>query len=228
MDKKIAYKVYQKTISAYNKIAYLFARTRKLSPIWKDLKIIKDYYQKGKKVLDLGCGSGDLIRLIKFEKDDYWGIDASPKLIKLAQLQYPGYRFEVKDYLNFENKRPFDIIYWIAGIHHIPSKELRGEMVKKIYTLLKNKGYLIITSRNIWRRPFYRYLGDNILAKLKGQSQLDWLDAYLPQIKQGEVVAYFYYHFFTQRSLAKLLQQAGFNILQAKKTKRNYIMVAKK
>src|SRR5689334_4564083 len=66
---------------------------------------------EGKRLLDLGCGFGDLLTYLR-ELDvevDYTGYDINPQLIDVARGKFPGARFEVKD-IQSEDFPEFDYI----------------------------------------------------------------------------------------------------------------------
>ena len=57
-----------------------------------------------KKVLDLGCGTGDLYKYLRSKNIvcEYFGYDLNPNVIEMAQKKYPDANFEVKDILEEE------------------------------------------------------------------------------------------------------------------------------
>lgn len=64
-------------------------------------KKTKGYDNKGKRVLDIGCGIGRISKV--FEKADYIGVDFAGNLINYAKKTYPDKRFLVGEFekLNF-------------------------------------------------------------------------------------------------------------------------------
>lgn len=75
---------------------------------------------KGKSVLDVGCGTGDLLRYIPASAD-YYGIDVSPRAIKVARAAWPGREFACTTEL-----RPADVVFGCAVLQcsHIPPEEM--------------------------------------------------------------------------------------------------------
>ncbi|GAG26732.1 unnamed protein product, partial [marine sediment metagenome] len=98
MDEKYAQYLINKTFSDYNAIAQQFSSTRAYN--WKDLGYLKKFCSNGDKVLDLGCGSGRLISLLKEKQIKYTGIDSSSDLIKIAKEKYPNFNFQLGNALN--------------------------------------------------------------------------------------------------------------------------------
>lgn len=73
-------------------------------------------------ILDLGCGTGFFLEILKDYKSELYGADISPVMIKYAQ-QRVGNRVELKvadsENLPWEDSI-FDIIVCILSFHHYP------------------------------------------------------------------------------------------------------------
>lgn len=99
---------------------------------------------KGKKVLMIGCGTGEESTLLKsFGATDITGIDISPESIKLAKETYPDVNFMVGDMheLPFA-AASFDFVYSSLAIHY--SSEPK-RIYQDIYRLLKTGGELLFS-----------------------------------------------------------------------------------
>jgi len=93
----------------------------------------------GKRVLDIGCGEGRLLRMLKSKFDEFFGVDVAPSRIKEAQEKSPHFNLIEAD---ADKKLPFDsgffdTITCIATIEHI--YDIFG-LIKEIYRLLKPGG----------------------------------------------------------------------------------------
>ncbi len=75
--------------------------------------------QKHERILDLGCGSGQLTEAINKLAHEVIGIDKSPEMIADAKKSYPTLHFQVSDAANFEFKQPFDAIFSNATLHWV-------------------------------------------------------------------------------------------------------------
>ena len=75
---------------------------------------------KGKSLLDVGCGAGDLWAHLQARsiRCDYTGVDISPEMIRRCQQRFPGVRFENRNILEWTPDEPFDYVVSI-GIHNI-------------------------------------------------------------------------------------------------------------
>jgi trans-aconitate methyltransferase len=93
-----------------------------------------------KKILDVGCGLGDLYKLIK-EKNietDYTGIDIIADFIRLAKEKYPQARFLKQDIFDI-HKEQFDVVLASGALSFkvTDNNEYYKDMIKKMYELAK-------------------------------------------------------------------------------------------
>ena len=93
------------------------------------------------KILDLGCGSGEMSRF--FEDLDYKGIDLNSKYIEFAKNIYKN-DFEVMNAQNlkFENNT-FDYVVVIGVLHHIDDENC-NIILNEIKRVIKDTGKIII------------------------------------------------------------------------------------
>ncbi|MEO0339651.1 MAG: methyltransferase domain-containing protein [Bacteroidota bacterium] len=75
--------------------------------------------QEQERILDLGCGTGELTHKISQTCPHVVGIDKSPEMIEKAQHEFPGIHFEVGDAANFNFKEKFDAIFSNATLHWV-------------------------------------------------------------------------------------------------------------
>ncbi len=224
MKYKKAKNIINKNKKDWNKIAKKFSNTRKF--LWPELKNLNQYVKKGDKVLDLGCGNGRLFQA--FNKDiNYTGVDLSKELINIAKQKYDSenIKFITTNALNLPfEKDYFDIVFSIAMLHHIPSKNLRNKFLKQVKKVLKPDSLFIVSVWDLWRlKIFIRY---KIWPMIFGwhPKGLDWKDVYIPfKTKNGKVKRY--YHCFTQNELIKLLKKHKFSIKKSYKTKKGNIFL---
>ena len=64
----------------------------------------------GQRVLELGCGRGDLLAAIRPREGHGVGLDLSPEMIRQARARHPGLRFVQGDALDLPVDEPFDFI----------------------------------------------------------------------------------------------------------------------
>lgn len=209
MDRKYAEFLLKKTKEDYNLIADDFSRTR--WNIWAEFSIFKDYIKDGDKVLDVGCGNGRILELLKDKKIDYIGIDISEKLVELAKKKYPQNNFLVADTLNLPfPDNNFDKVFSVAVLHAIPSEEFREKALLELKRVLKPGSILLLTVWDIWCKGIFFLVLKQFFLKLIGKSNLDFGDAFVSWGKKTNR----YYHFFTNRELYKLITKVGFKIIE--------------
>lgn len=120
---------------------------------------------KPKKLLDLGCGNGNVTtRLMQLFPDSHYTLlDASSEMLNLCSEHFKGFKVELiesyfKDY-SFENNC-FDMIVAGFSLHHCDSQE-KQMLFKRIYNSLKKGGIFsysdLMISKN---KPEHLYLLD--------------------------------------------------------------------
>lgn len=75
--------------------------------------------KRGERILDLGCGTGQLTHEIAASGAQVVGIDASPEMIAAARKNFPQLRFEVCDAAAISFNREFDAVFSNAVLHWI-------------------------------------------------------------------------------------------------------------
>lgn len=71
----------------------------------------------GEKILDLGCGTGQLTQKIAERGAEVTGLDASPEMIGQARQNYPRLRFVLEDAANMRLEGEFDAVFSNAALH---------------------------------------------------------------------------------------------------------------
>lgn len=148
---------------------------------------------EGSKILDVGCGDGNVAQLY-LKKGEVYGVDISAAVLKLAQKK--GIKTKLCD-LNKE-KLPFaddffDVVIFTDVVEHLISPLV---VLKEAKRVLKKDGRLIITVPNFARLA-------NRIRMLSG----DPLDI-LHWAKYGDETEHL--HWFTKPKLVYLLRENGF------------------
>ena len=79
--------------------------------------------QVGERVLDLGCGTGQLSAQIAAAGTEVVGIDSSAEMVEAACEQFPGLSFAVGDARNFSFAEPFNAVFSNAALHWVKPPE---------------------------------------------------------------------------------------------------------
>jgi ubiquinone/menaquinone biosynthesis C-methylase UbiE len=143
----------------------------------------------GARVLDAGCGIGVFTNFLKSEGFDTVGVDISETAIGHAKRRYPKGHFEVaaiEDGLPFKNEE-FVAVWCTEVLEHL--FDVHAALVE-MNRVLQTGGTLVLTM------PYHSLIKNLIVALLAFERHYDPCG---PHIR-----------FFTRRSLADCLQQAGF------------------
>lgn len=73
----------------------------------------------GERVLDVGCGTGELTARLAELGADVLGIDSSPAMIEAAREAYPALSFEVVDVAELDMDSNFDLVFSNAALHWV-------------------------------------------------------------------------------------------------------------
>jgi len=129
--------------------------------IWKKkLDILLKYKKKGK-VLEIGCGFGFFLKLLRRYFEVY-GFDVSEYAIKVAKKIVPSAHLKVynaEDYFPYPT-HSFDVIVCIDVLEHL---KFLQRLIKNSYIYLKKDGILFLSTPNynIIRKTLY-YLPDKL------------------------------------------------------------------
>ncbi|MDW8002920.1 MAG: class I SAM-dependent methyltransferase [Deltaproteobacteria bacterium] len=151
-------------------------------------------------ILDTGCGGRALVKFLYAHGfQNVYGFDASPSGIELAKMNYSEIsdRFFVHDV--YESKLPewvpskYDLIVSTEVIEHLYDPQTYLSNIKK---WLAENGYVILTT------PYHGYLKNLLIALLDKHD-----DHYNPLWAGGHI------KFFSKSTIAKLVNEAGFQII---------------
>lgn len=200
--------------AAYNKIAADFSQTRE-KPLWPELFELKKYIKNRDCILDIGCGSGRLLRLFDDIDVDYIGIDRSQNLLDQARSKWANCNEKVKfwqgDMLRMDFcDNNFDAVFMIASLNHLPAC-CHHQALSEAFRVLKPGGYLLMTNFNLWRfsikdktawRHKLRFSKDAISHNAAGCKGIItfW---------NGQPL---YYYAFTLREIKRKCQKACFDV----------------
>lgn len=149
--------------------------------------------QAGERVLDLGCGTGQLSAQIAAAGAEVVGMDRSAEMIAEARAQFPSLSFVVGDARDFSFAEPFNAVFSNAVLHWVQPPEAA---LGRIAAGLRPGGRFVAElggARNV--ATICRGLTDQLVAR-GVYPQLPW---YFPSL--GEY--------------ARLVEQAGLRVAHA-------------
>ncbi|WP_338775827.1 class I SAM-dependent methyltransferase [Streptomyces sp. DG1A-41] len=85
--------------------------------------ILRQFPRRVGSALDVGCGSGDLVRLLAVRADRVHGVDADPAITARARELTPTavpVTYAVADAPTGLPDGPYDVITCVAVVHHLP------------------------------------------------------------------------------------------------------------
>lgn len=177
----------------------------------------------GQKVLDIGCGRGEILLHSMISGAYSIGIDYSPDAIRIADQNLRSIYGDNRSTFNFSlsdakhlplKSGSIDIVFMLDVVEHLYQKELQL-VYAEIWRVLKNNGRLIIhTMPNLW---YYRFVYPifRMLQKFRGIN--------LP-INPRDRWQFIHVHVNEQSpfSLYKLLARQGFKTKVWLKSTQNY------
>jgi len=131
------------TDSKRNLFEKVYHSVRNIS-LKRKLKLINSFSSEEKKLLDVGCGTGDFLQIAKQNNWQVSGIEPNEKARVIANLKVENLVFETNHLKKFK-KHSFDVITLWHVLEHLPNLEKQLSIFKN---LLKENGTLIIAVPN--------------------------------------------------------------------------------
>ena len=173
-------------------------------------------------ILDLGCGNGELAReLAKLgHHGSYLGVDFSLPLLQEAESQAEGFSATfiqadlmqlagIRDQLSVEGG--WSWITAFAVLHHIPSAELRFNLLRVVNPLLKKEGSFIHSNWQFLNSEKLRARIQPWEAVDLSDTRVDAGDYLLDWRSGGQGLRYV--HHFDERELGELASVTNFTVI---------------
>lgn len=177
------------TRESYDEVAHKYDEVYGDNLIYQnELDDFLRYINAGSKILDVGCGSGNVVNYLVEKGFDVVGIDISPNMIDIAKRKNTVAKFELMDMrdMTFMNSS-FDSIVSIFSLVHLTKQEV-PEILKKFNDLLRKDGNLFVG-----------------VSEGTGEGFVD---------EHLELNQRYYYKYFTKDELRELLEKVGFQVLK--------------
>ena len=150
--------------------------------------------QKGERILDVGCGTGDLAHDISKSGATVTGIDAAQSMIEAAKEKYPDIHFSVQDGEQFSFDPQFHAVFSNAAIHWMKDQQ---KVVQNCYDVLLP--------------------GGRFVAELGGANNIQSIVDAIKEASDRLSIPYdatlFPWVFPTKEEMAEHLINAGFNVI---------------
>ncbi len=96
--------------------------------------------REGERVLDLGCGTGELTAQIAACGADVVGLDASPAMLRQARARFPSMEWHEGDARDFDLGTDFDAVFSNATLHWVFD---HGAVARRVFRALKPGGRFV-------------------------------------------------------------------------------------
>lgn len=151
--------------------------------------------QPGERILDVGCGTGDLTAAIAAAGANPTGIDLSEEMVGRARLKHPGLDVLVENACQYRTDVQFDAVFSNAALHWIQDGPA---VVRTIWLALRE--------------------GGRFVAEFAGNGNVEVLTSAIKQALEEHGYAWEgrnpWYH-PTIGEYASLLEQSGFRVTSA-------------
>ena len=155
-----------------------------LATVLKDRLRETDDSLQGKRVLDIGCFTGEFLALLKKEGADVYGLELQPEAVRIANEKLPGRIFQADVSTHRFPQTKYDIVTLLGVVEHVPDPR---RLLRRSAALLKRGGLVMVQTPN----------SSSLLAKA--------LDRFWPPYAPVEHI-----HLFSKRGLDVALADAGF------------------
>jgi demethylmenaquinone methyltransferase/2-methoxy-6-polyprenyl-1,4-benzoquinol methylase/phosphoethanolamine N-methyltransferase len=202
----------------YDPLVWLMARgqTRALRTLPLDIASLRP----GERVLDVGCGTGDLALAAAKRvglQGAVCGIDASPEMIDVASRKARSiagsvglaqFKVEPVEALSFPDES-FDVVLSSLMMHHLPG-DLKRRALAEIRRVLRSGGRLVIVDLQATTKQPRPWEPGWLIMNRHGMHSVTEA-----QVRTG------------QHTLAQLLREAGFEAVDVGTTRYPWIVYAK-
>ncbi|MFZ5881465.1 MAG: class I SAM-dependent methyltransferase [Chloroflexota bacterium] len=183
---------------------------------------ILDSLRGNETILDLGCGNGEVARALarRRHRAPYLGLDFSLPLLRAADSHLEGFPATFREaditsmaWANNVERLTFNVVCSFAVLHHIPSEELRLNLLHTVHGLLTDTGRFILSN--------WQFLNSE---KLKARIQpWDLVGLSSADVDEGDHLLDWrrggaglrYAHHFSTGELSSLAGRTGFRVLDS-------------
>ena len=209
-------------MNEYKKFSYYFDEV--VSSLNYDLwlEFIEPYLKPTDIVLDLACGSGTLLTMLKLQGYNCEGLDLSSEIIDIAneksKINHLNIPYYVMDMTNFELNKQYDMITcFFDSVNFLKTKQDLDNMFSCVRKHLKKGGLFIF---DIFSKTMFEEYDNNVLEEDYHTFKIKWLTKkVIPTtlkhnitITEGDVVFNeSYYEYFHE---IKSLNLGGFKLVK--------------
>lgn len=145
----------------------------------------------GKRLLDIGCGSGALIGALQKRQAVPAGIDTSERLVELARAKFPDADLQVASAADLPfADAAFDGAVILNSLHHFPARRI-GTALREALRVIRPRGHVLIIEP-LARGAYYEVLSPLEDERPVRAAALEALDRFLGKGLAKEVFRHVY------------------------------------
>jgi tRNA (cmo5U34)-methyltransferase len=144
------------------------------------------------KVLDLGCGTGNISKAVKerFPNSRITCIDLAENMIEMARYKLSSYddiQYQVGDFRELEFEKGYDLVVSSLALHHLPRDEEKKEIYSRICKALGNGGVFynsdIVLGPNDYLNNLYMEKWKDFMLKSLSLDEIEekWIPKHLEE-----------------------------------------------
>jgi tRNA (uracil-5-)-methyltransferase TRM9 len=222
MDSNTAARLIEINREFYTHFGDSFSATR--HRIQPGVRRVLESLNGNESILDLGCGNGELARELarRGQRGSYLGVDFSLPLLREAESQPDGFsakflQVDLTQLSAFSDQLSvvdgWSVITAFAVLHHIPSMELRLNILRIVKQLLKTEGIFVDSNWQFLNSEKLKARIQPWEAAAISASEVDAGDYLLDWRSGGKGLRYV--HHFNESELAELAKASGFSIMDS-------------
>lgn len=164
--------------NAYKKFAYYYDEVIQETNYDLWVEFVEPYLKKDDKILDLACGTGTFITMLKLSGFEFVsGLDLSDEIIEIAnekrKINRLNIDFYVEDMMSFKVKEKQDVITcFFDSINFLKDKNEIKKLFNSVYNALKPNGYFIF---DIFSKEMLKEYENNKFEKDFETFKIKWI-----------------------------------------------------
>ena len=163
--------LYLEALFPWDPDCYEHFRNERAAPFEDLLKMVR--VREGLKVIDLGCGTGDLtVRLAEaLPESEVLGIDSSAEMLaRASNTAHAGLRFEQRNLTEVPDE--FDLVFSNAAIQWVPDHH---SLIPYLFSLLRVGGQLVVQLPSNYRNASHVLIADQAAEEPFRSVLGDWM-----------------------------------------------------
>jgi tRNA (cmo5U34)-methyltransferase len=152
------------------------------------------------KVIDLGCGTGTIAKMIKkvFPNSSITCLDLAANMIEVCKQKmkdYPNTSYEVADLQSYDFKNKYDVAVSSLALHHLITDEHKKIFYRKVFNSLNSGGVFynadIVLASSAHLQQMYMEKWKEFMRKSLTEDEIEnkWMITYREEDNPSKLVA---------------------------------------